>query len=145
LKEGTDAVVEGAYGMFDYKSGRQDQIWIAGGIGLTPFLSFIRDMDGSLSHNVDFYYTVRHPEEALFVDEIKAGADTNPCLKAHIRYSATQGSLTVEEIAKNANGNLSGHDVYLCAPPPMIQAIEKTLVALSVRESNIHYEEFNFR
>src|SRR6185436_14399381 len=68
LREGTDAVIEGAYGMFDYKSGGQKQIWLAGGIGVTPFLSFIRDMNGSLAHDVDFYYTVRHPEEALFLD-----------------------------------------------------------------------------
>ncbi len=74
LNGGSDAIIEGAYGMFNYKTGRQRQIWIAGGIGLTPFLSFIRDMDGNLAHDVDFYYTVRHPEEALFVDEIQAAA-----------------------------------------------------------------------
>ncbi|MFZ8991027.1 MAG: SUMF1/EgtB/PvdO family nonheme iron enzyme, partial [Pseudohongiellaceae bacterium] len=43
LKAGDGAIVMGAYGMFDYKTGRPDQIWIAGGIGLTPFLAFIRD------------------------------------------------------------------------------------------------------
>jgi predicted ferric reductase len=145
LKAGTNAIVEGAYGMFDYKTGKDNQIWIAGGIGLTPFLSFIRDMDGTLTHNVDFYYTVRHPEEALFVDEIKAGAQKNLCLRPFIRYSATDGSLTVEEIAKNANGKLSEHDIYLCGPLPMIQAFEKKLLALGVSQSSIHYEEFNFR
>lgn len=145
LKSGMDAVVEGAYGMFDYKSGKENQIWVAGGIGLTPFLSFIRDMDGTLTHNVDFYYTVRHPEEALFVDEIKAGSQRNPCLRPFIRYSATEGSLTVEEIAKNANGKLSEHDIYLCGPLPMIESFEKKLIARGVPENNIHYEEFNFR
>ena len=71
------------------------QIWIAGGIGLTPFLSFVRDMDGSLQHDVDLYYTVRHPEEAIFVDELEAAAAKNPRLKVHIRYSAKEGSLTI--------------------------------------------------
>jgi predicted ferric reductase len=75
LTEGADATVEGAYGRFDYKTGKQKQIWIAGGIGLTPFLSFIRDLDGNLPHDVDFYYSVRHPEEALFTDEIQAAAE----------------------------------------------------------------------
>jgi predicted ferric reductase len=145
LKEGVDAVIEGAYGMFDYKTGRPKQIWIAGGIGLTPFLSFIRDLDDNLLHDVDFYYTVRHVEEALFVDEIQAAAERNSCFKAHIRYSATQGSLTMEDIIKNTNGSLSDYDVYLCGPLPMIQAFEKKLFALGVPENNIHYEEFNFR
>jgi predicted ferric reductase len=145
LKEGTDAVIEGAYGMFDYKAGGQKQIWIAGGIGLTPFLSFIRDMNGSLAHDVDFYYTVRHPEEALFVDEIKAADERNPRLRAHIRFSATEGSLTIDHILKNADGDIKDYHVYLCGPLPMIQAFEKKFLELRLPQDQIHYEEFNFR
>jgi predicted ferric reductase len=145
LKEGTDAVIEGPYGMFDYKTGGQKQIWLAGGIGLTPFLSFVRDMDGSLAHDVDLYYTVRHPEEALFVDEIKAAAERNPRLKPYIRYSATEGSLTIDHILNNARGNIKDHHVYMCGPLPMIQAFEKKFLALGLPPHQIHYEEFNFR
>ncbi|HEX9333048.1 MAG TPA: hypothetical protein VF896_14245 [Anaerolineales bacterium] len=145
LKEGSDATIEGAYGMFDYKTGGQKQIWIAGGIGLTPFLSFMRDMHGNLAHDVDFYYTVRHPEEALFIDEITAAAEKNSCLKVHVRYSAKEGSLTIEDIVKNAGGNVSGYDVYLCGPLPMMQAFEKKFLALGLPKNHIHYEEFNFR
>jgi predicted ferric reductase len=145
LKEGMDATIEGAYGMFDYKTGGPKQVWVAGGIGLTPFLSFIRDMDGNLAHEVDFYYTVRHSEEALFVHEILSAAEKNPRLKVHVRYSATEGSLTVDDILKNANGNISSHHIYLCGPLPMIQAFEKKFLALGVPQASIHYEEFNFR
>src|SRR5690606_16778189 len=95
LTEGAHAVIEGAYGMFDYKRGGVKQIWIAGGIGVTPFLSFLRDMNEDLAHDIDFYYTVRHPEEALFLEEIKAAAARYPRLKTHIRFSATEGSLTI--------------------------------------------------
>jgi predicted ferric reductase len=145
LKEGADAIIEGAYGMFNYKSGGPNQIWIAGGIGLTPFLSFVRDMDGDLQHNIDFYYTVRHPEEALFVEELEATAVKNPRLKVHIRYSAKDGSLTVEHIVKNAGRDVSSYEIYLCGPLPMIQGFEKKFQELGVPKNNIHYEEFNFR
>lgn len=145
LHPGMDAVVEGAYGMFDYKTGGQRQVWVAGGIGLTPFLSFIRAMDGSLAHEVDFYYTVRNPEEALFVEEIQAAAQRNPGLKPHIRFSSTAGSLTVEEIVRNLQGGLSDVHVYLCGPLSMIQAFERKFLALGLPKRNIHYEEFNFR
>jgi predicted ferric reductase len=145
LKPDVDAVIDGAYGMFDYKTGGQKQIWLAGGIGVTPFLSFIRDMNGRLAHDIDFYYTVRHPEEALFVDEIKAAAGRNPRLKAHIRFSATEGSLTIDHILKNADGNLTGYHVYMCGPLPMIQAFEKKFLELGLPPDQIHYEEFNFR
>ncbi len=145
LKPGMEAIIEGAHGMFDYKTGGPKQIWIAGGIGLTPFLSFIRDMKGDLSHDVHLFYTVRHPDEALFVDEILAIAAKNPRLKLYIRYSATQGSLTVEEIARHAAGNLPAHHVYMCGPLPMIQAFEKKFLDIGVPGNHIHYEEFNFR
>lgn len=145
LKPNTDAIVEGAYGMFDYKTGGQKQIWIAGGIGVTPFLAFIRDMDGNLNHDIDFYFTVRHPEEAIFTDEIEAAAKKNPRLKPHIRFSSTMGSLTIEHIVENAGGDVSGHHVYLCGPLPMTQAFEKKFLDLKVPRENIHFEEFNFR
>jgi predicted ferric reductase len=145
LKEGTDAIIEGAYGMFDYKTGGPKQIWIAGGIGLTPFLSFVRDMDGNRAHDIDLYYTVRHPDEAIFVNELEAAAAKNPRLKVHIRYSAKEGSLTIDDIVKNAGGDVSGYHVYLCGPLPMMQAFEKKFLALDVPKKNIHYEEFNFR
>jgi len=145
LKPGMEAVVEGAHGMFDYKTGGAKQIWIAGGIGLTPFLSFLRDMDGNLDHDVDFYYTVRHKEEALFLDEIEAAAKKNPRLKVYIRFSATDGSLNIDDIVKNAGGKISGHHVYMCGPFAMVQAFEKKFLALGVPAKNIYYEEFNFR
>ena len=145
LQPAAGAVIEGAYGMFDYKTGGQKQIWLAGGIGVTPFLSFIRDMNGSLVHEVDFYYTVRHPEEALFVDEIRVAAARNPRLKPHIRFSATEGSLTIDHILQNAAGNIRDYHVYMCGPLPMIQAFEKKFLELGLSPDHIHYEEFNFR
>jgi predicted ferric reductase len=145
LKPEMGAVVEGAYGMFDYKTGGARQIWIAGGIGVTPFLSFVRDMDGQLAHDVDFYYTVRHPEEAIFVDELEAAALKNQRLKVHIRYSAREGSLTIDHILSHVSGDVKQYHVYMCGPLPMIQAFEKKFLELGLPPNQIHYEEFNFR
>lgn len=145
LKEGTNAVVEGAYGLFNYKTGGQKQIWVAGGIGVTPFLSFIRDLETDLHHDVDFYYTVRHQEESIFVNEIEGIIKKHPRLKHFIRFSAVHGSLTIEEIVKNAGGNIREHHVYMCGPLPMVQAFEKKFLEAGVASPNIHYEEFNFR
>ena len=146
LQPGMDAVIEGAYGMFDYKTGGQKQIWIAGGIGLTPFLSFIRDMDSdTFEHDVDFYYTVRHRDEALFYNELVEAAQQVPRLKLHIRFSATGGSLTVDEIIRDVGGSVSGYHIYMCGPFPMIQAFEREFLSLGLPANHIHFEEFNFR
>ncbi len=145
LKPGMDAVVEGAYGMFDYKSGGGKQIWIAGGIGVTPFLAFIRNMREPLDRNVDFYYAIRHRDEVLFYNEIETAGIRNQRLKVHLRYSGSSGSLTVEEIVRKAGGDVSGHDIYMCGPFPMMQAFERKFLGLGVPRRNIHFEEFNFR
>jgi predicted ferric reductase len=145
LKEGMEAIVEGAYGMFNYKTGGHKQIWVAGGIGITPFLSFIRDLETDLSHDVHFYYTVRHAEEAVFVDEIENIVKKHPLLKCHIRFSAVHGSLSVDQIVQDAGGDISSHHVYMCGPLPMVQAFEQKFLEKGVSQGNIHYEEFNFR
>ena len=145
LKPEMGAIVDGAYGMFDYKTGGPKQIWLAGGIGVTPFLAFIRDMNVNLAHHIDFYYTVRHPDEALFVEEIQAAATRNPRLRPFVRYSAKEGSLTLEHILKNTAGDVKDHHIYMCGPLPMIQAFEKKFLELGVPNNQIHYEEFNFR
>lgn len=45
LKEGDLALVEGPYGLFSSKYAKEkEQVWIAGGIGITPFLSLAKDM-----------------------------------------------------------------------------------------------------
>ncbi len=145
IKPGMDAIVEGAYGLFNYKTGGDKQIWVAGGIGITPFLSFLRDLKTDLAHDVHFYYTVRHPEEAVFAEEIEAIAKKHPRLKAHIRFSSQHGSLTVDEIVKNAGGDASKHHVYMCGPLPMVQAFAAKFVEAGVSKDNVHFEEFNFR
>lgn len=146
LKAGMDAVVEGAYGMFDYKSGGEKQIWVAGGIGVTPFLSFIRDLrEGELDRDVDFYYTVRHREEAVFVEELEEAATKHPRMKMRIRFSSADGSLTVDEIIQNAGGNIQGHHIYMCGPLGMVQAFAQKFREAGAPAANIHFEEFNFR
>jgi ferredoxin-NADP reductase len=46
---------------------------------------------------------------------------------------------------KNTGENISGYEVYLCGPLPMIQAFEKKFMELGLFKDKIHYEEFNFR
>lgn len=146
LKAGMDAVIDGAYGMFDYKTGGPKQIWIAGGIGVTPFLAFIRDLETTrLDRDVDLYYTVRHREEAVFVEEIETAAKRHERLNARIRFSSADGSLKVEQIIHNAGGSLRGYDIYMCGPLPMVQAFEEKFRQAGVPAGNIHFEEFNFR
>ncbi len=145
LAPGAGAMVEGAYGLFDYKQGGQRQIWIAGGIGITPFLSFIRDANGRLDRQIDFFYTVHTREEALFLDEIMAAGNSDPSLRLHMRFSLENGSLTIANISTQVGDDLRLYDVYICGPFSMVQAFTTQFRALGLPPGRIHYEEFNFR
>jgi predicted ferric reductase len=79
------------------------------------------------------------------VDELEAADAKNARLKVHIRYSAKDGSLRIEDIIKNVEGDIRSCHVYLCGPLPMTMAFEKKFLELGMPKDNLHYEEFNFR
>ncbi len=147
LAPGTEAKVDGCYGQFNYKTGGPKQVWIAGGIGVTPFLSWVRDFsEGSEpAAEIDFFYTVRAEADALFADEFKAAAQKHPRFRANISVSSRDGSLTVDKMAAALQGNLAERHVYLCGPLPMTESFKKQFIARGVPASQIHFEEFNFR
>jgi predicted ferric reductase len=145
LQTGAQAMVEGPYGMFDYKTGGRRQVWIAGGIGITPFLAFLRDMDGSPAHEIDLFYAVRNPDEAVFLDEIETIQGRNSGLRLHVRYTAKEGPLRIEQIVEKVGGEVSDQDIYMCGPPGMMKAFEAKLLERRVPKQQIHFEEFSLR
>jgi predicted ferric reductase len=145
LKPGTPAKVDGGYGMFNYKTGRPRQIWIAGGIGLTPFLSWVRDFEGHPAADIDLFYTVRSEVDALFLDELQAAASLHDNFRVHVLYSTQGGRLSAERIASLSKEGLSGKSIYLCGPLAMIAALSKQFRRQGIAASDIHFEEFNFR
>ena len=107
LKVGMKAAVHGGFGMFSYQDGGKEQIWIAGGIGVTPFVSWIRDFKKNPDRKVAFFYSVRGEGEAVFWDEFKTAEATYPTYDAHINYSLRDGYLTADEIVQKSGGNIS--------------------------------------
>ena len=143
LRRGTPAKVIGPFGGFDYRNGGHEQIWVAGGIGVTPFMSWIRDLNGTFDRDVDFYYSLAHDTDAIYLDEVEAAAAHHPTLRPHVVYSDRDGLLTPDQ-------TLSGHTgkdvwVYMCGPAPMMDAFSKGYGQLGVPPSRVRYEEFAIR
>jgi predicted ferric reductase len=62
VEPGMPAVISSPQGHFDYCRGTEHQLWVAGGIGVSPMLSWLRSArPGQLPHRVDFFYTSRAP------------------------------------------------------------------------------------
>lgn len=148
LQPGAPAIVSIAFGLFDYRNGTREQVWIAGGIGITPFRSWIRAFppEQPLQFDIDLYYTVRSEDEALFLDEIRAAATQHPTFRPHIIYSQRDGSLTMEHVVETSGGGtIVAKDVYLCGPSGMVESFQHSLRKLAVPPIHIHFEQFNFR
>jgi predicted ferric reductase len=142
LEAGAEAVVEGPYGSFGGQTTNERQIWIAGGIGVTPFLSMSRSLDGS-APAVDFYYCVEHEPEAHFHDELRSIARARDDFRVVLVPRDTDGFLTGERLATE-NEDLASADVLVCGPPAMIDSLRPQLAARGVARERFHAEEFGF-
>lgn len=141
LKVGNEFAVSGPHGKFNYKTGSKNQIWIAGGIGLTPFRSFSQS-DINKDFSIDFFYAYNNEEEGAYIDELQSLRRDN--LRIHLFNSKEKGFLSVEEISKHikTKGNI---DVYFCGPKPMRESLKKQFVDSNLNVSNFYYEHFQFK
>lgn len=151
---GDTALVEGPFGRFSYGFYPEDRdfVFIAGGIGITPFMSMIRHMrDIGKEADVLLLCANRTEEDIVFgteLAEIEAGS--SPRLKVvHIlskpkgNWIGETGRLDRGALARLA-GRKSEHTVYyICAPPPMARSVIADLRAMGVPYSRMRTEQFS--
>ena len=67
--------LEGGYGHFNHRRGSKKQIWLAGGIGVTPFLAMAGRLKGDEGQDIHMVYCVRDRSEAIGLDTFQTQAD----------------------------------------------------------------------
>lgn len=145
LQLGTPATVTGPYGAFDRTLGGPRQIWIAGGVGISPFLSWLPTLSPTDPTQIDLFYTVPSPADATYLPELQDAATRLPNLQVHPVYSRTDGRLTAATIAQSAAGLTPQTHVFLCGPPGLIEDLSRGLRHHGVPRANLHAEHFAFR
>lgn len=134
LEIGVGAEVEGAFGRFSYIFyPNLKQIWIAGGIGITPFIGMAKGLETDPNFNVDLYYCLKDETEKLGL----------PLKRANLKLflSKTMGHITGKYIKDNSK-DFEIADFFVCGPPVLMKSIRKQLVELGIKNSKIHTEEF---
>ncbi len=141
LKKGAIAKIEGPFGKFSFSGCRnKSQIWIAGGIGITPYLSMARGLEGG--YKIDLYYCSKNVEDAAFLNELNEIAARDSNFRVINYCSEKSGRLTAETV-KQTSG-LRGRDIFMCGPPVMMKGMRKDFIGLGVSPGMIHMEEFQF-
>lgn len=145
LTVGAAVAVEGPYGRFNPLRGSEKQVWVAGGIGITPFLSALRTMEPGHGKTIRLYYCVRSAKEALFFGELEARAAELGNVTIARLDSDAGVRLDADEIGTDLGGALGDWTYYLCGPKPLVAAVSNGLRKQGVSARRVHKEEFEFR
>ena len=138
------AVIGGPHGRFSHRRGTDRQVWIAGGVGVAPFLSWLRALDGDLPQRVDFFYTA--DGEPPFADEIRAIAARHAWLHAHLIDTSAEGRLTTERVLAAVAGDRRASCRCSCAGRRGCCARSRRSCAWrACRRGSIHREYFDWR
>lgn len=142
IEPNTKVQVEGPYGRFSYTYQNSNRyVWIAGGIGVTPFLSMLLSLENNHKLSVDFYYCVKDEAEALYLDSIRKRVASVPNIRFTIWTSQTMGRFGVN-ILKEHIIDLRTCTFLVCGPPAMMKSIKMQLVASGIKKRKIISEEF---
>ena len=144
VEPGMPAVISSPQGHFDYGRGTEHQVWVAGGIGVAPMLSWLRSaIPGELPERVDFFYTARGP--APLADEVAHIAGHHNELQLHLVDTSTGPRLTADHILAAAGAEPRKLSAFLCGPEGMVNALQRDLVRAGLRPANVHREFYNLR
>jgi predicted ferric reductase len=141
IEAGVLARVHGAFGTFLADRPPAPQLWLAGGIGITPFLAMLRA--GPVSQPTTLVYLYRAESDAAFLEELCALAHRDPQLS--LQALATGNEPPNLDSLLPAARELAGNECYLCGPPGMIAAVRQLLHERGIKTRHIHFENFGFR
>ena len=142
---GATVIVEGPYGAFAPLEGDRQHLWVAGGVGVTPFLAAIGGLAPGRSPELRpmLVYCVRARAEAMALDELEqAAADGRIRLSLHVSDEGSR--LDTSELAHVfGRADLAGVDVAVCGPAALVSAVGRDAHRLGAR--HVHSEDFDIR
>lgn len=145
LQPGGKVLVRGPYGRFDAAGAGSRQIWLAGGIGLTPFLSKLRAMKKDDGRQIHLVYAAREAQDAIFLDELKERAAFLGNVTLVPLFSDEGNFARVDIMKQKLPDPLNTYEYFMCGPRPMTDGIMADLRKEGVRRNRIHTEAFEFR
>ncbi|NEA68258.1 ferredoxin reductase family protein [Streptomyces sp. SID12488] len=136
---GTRVFAEGPYGAFTaMHRTRPESVLIAGGVGVTPIRALLEEIQG---HAV-VIYRVGRDQDAVLYDELRDLAHAKGAELHLVSGPVTPDKLAPAELAELVP-DIADRDVFLCGPPPMMNAVLRSLRELGVPKSQTHFERFS--
>lgn len=142
LADNSKVVVEGPYGEFNFSDTSKNQVWVAGGIGITPFLAKLNALaENKANISIDLIYS--KIGDTPFDVMLK-----NMCEKAgvtlHMLDTQKEGLLTYNKM-KEIAPNITSSSIWFCGPIGFRQAVFKGLKEDNIDLNLFHFDNFSFR
>lgn len=148
LSVGQSVTVEGPYGRFDL--GRIDrqarQVWIAGGIGVTPFLAWLEALRASpeFAPAADLHYCTRDREQDPFAKRLAEICASLPNVRLFVHGHQQGETLTGNTLAAEL-GDASRAELWFCGPQGLGETIRNGLRSAWGERFRFHQEAFAMR
>jgi ferredoxin-NADP reductase len=144
LAPGDAVMIDGPNGMMVlHGDATRPAVFIAGGIGITPFLAMLRDASHRrLPHRSTLFYSNRRAASAAFLDELQA------IERAHLNFRLVStlteegGEPIAEALLRRHVADLTAPVYYVAGPPGMTIDVQGMIIGLGVSPDQIHSEEF---
>ena len=153
LPVGAELDIDGPFGSLTlHKNTARAGVLIAGGIGVTPFMSMLRNAAMQQSQqDLLLLYSNRRPEDSAFLSELQALERTNPKFRlkatmtdmAHSAVDWSGDTQTIDrEWLQQAIEGLANPIFYVAGPPSMVAAMQQLLLSAGIDEDDVRSEEF---
>ncbi|MGD9597735.1 MAG: ferric reductase-like transmembrane domain-containing protein [Steroidobacteraceae bacterium] len=150
LRVGQEVKIEGPYGCFDFDNGRPRQIWIGGGIGITPFIAGMKHLAQQRRAHpdrpapaIDLFHTTADFDQAA-IDRLQADA-ADARIRLHVLLDARDGLLTGERV-RAAVPEWREASIWFCGPVAFGTALRKDFAAHGLPVAKrFHQELFAMR
>lgn len=147
LHAGMRVQIEGPYGRFDFRRARPSarQVWVAGGIGVTPFLAWLESLASEPANapRVDFHYCVRNRDTDPFVSRIEVLCRRLPSIGLHVHSADRDPPLHAS--ALHAPTSDDRIDIWFCGPGEFAAALRDGIRNLGLAGARFHQEAFEMR
>jgi ferredoxin-NADP reductase len=154
LPLGAPVQVDGPFGSLTLPT-RQDRaaVFIAGGIGITPFMSMLRHAAHIRSQQpLVLLYSNRRPEDSAFLTELQRMEGENRRFQlvatmtdmpqSRLPWMGETGKID-EALLKRIGAGLGSPVYYVAGPPAMVAALRETLEGAGVADDDVRSEEFH--
>ena len=148
-KVGDWARIDAPYGEFTFEGEYPKIALLAGGIGVTPFISICKNAtDKGLKSEITLFLGCRTPNDIPFRQELENMQQTNKNLKLHFvvnqptpDWKGATGIITADMIQKELP-DYKDNIFYTCGPPGMVTAMEKLVDSIGLPKKQLKLEYF---